>query len=163
MAEERPPIPEDLVPFIESGVSILIGTRDAKAIPYAMRGVGVKVHEGRRTLTVFAPDAPGARALENLRATKRIALTFTRPLDHRSIQVKGTVTGMRPGKEEELPLLEKYLEGWAEHVELVGLPRALGSRLSYWPATAIDVALESLYQQTPGPSAGTRLVVTPAS
>lgn len=158
MAEERPPIPEDLVPFVESGVSILVGTRDAGSRPYAMRAVGVKIHEGRRALTVYIPDVPGARSLANLRATKRIALTFTRPLDHRSIQVKGVVTAMRAASEEERSFLESYLEAWGEHVELVGLPRVLGSRLTYWPATAVDVDLDAIFQQTPGPSAGARLV-----
>lgn len=158
MAEERPPIPEDLVPFIESGVSILVGTRDAQSRPYAMRAVGVKVHDGRRTLTVYVPDGPGARALANLRDTQRIALTFTRPLDHRSIQVKGEVTAMRAAAGDERAFLESYLEAWGEHVELVGLPRALGSRLTYWPSTAVDVSIDAIFQQTPGPSAGARLV-----
>lgn len=160
MPEERPPIPEELVPFLESGVSILIGTRDRSLRPYAARAVGAVIHADRRSLTVFVPNEPGARTVADLRETGRVAITFTRPLDHRSIQLKGGVSAVRPATDDERPRLERYLEAWGGHVEQVGLPRAVGSRLTYWPATAVAIALDAMFLQTPGPSAGTRFVAT---
>lgn len=157
MGEGHPRIPAELVPFVTSGVSILVGTSDEHARPHATRAVGVKVHESRDALTVFLADAPAARAIANLRATGRIALTFTRPVDHRSIQVKGAVTGMRAATDEERATVTAHLSAWGEHVELVGLPRALAARVTDWPATAIDVRLEAIFNRTPGPSAGERL------
>ena len=147
-------LPEEHVTFIESGVSLLVGTRDANLRPFALRGMGVKVHADRNTLTVFIPDPTGKRTLADLRDNGRIALTFTRPIDHRSMQLKGKAIAFRAASEEERPLLESYVEGWARHLEVVGLPRAIGSRLTYWPATAVDVTIESSFHQTPGPSAG---------
>lgn len=158
MGEEHPQIPNELMRFVASGVSILVGTCDERSRPYATRAVGVRVHDDRRSLTVFLADAPAARALANLRTTRRIALTFARPIDHRSIQVKGGVTGMRAATEEERPLVTAYLDAWGGHIELVGLPRALATRLTDWPATAVDVSLDALFHQTPGPSAGAPLV-----
>lgn len=152
---ERPPIPEDLVPFIESGVSILVGTRDAQKRPHGMRAVGVRVLPDRRTLTVYLPDATAAQTLADLRDNGRAALTFTRPIDHRSMQLKGRAGEPRACREDERSILERYVEAWAGHVEVVGLPRALGARLTFWPATAIDVGIETIFHQTPGPSAGT--------
>src|SRR5690606_8802506 len=115
------------------------------------------VHPDRKTLTVYLPTPTGERTLANLRDNGRIALTFTRPIDHRSMQLKGKATAFRDATEDERPLLESYVEGWARHLEVVGLPRALGSRLTYWPATAVDVAIEASFHQTPGPAAGTRM------
>lgn len=147
-------LPEEHVTFIESGVSVLVGTRDAGMRPFGMRAMGVKVHADRKTLTVFIPKPTGARTLADLRDNGRIAVTFTRPLDHRSMQLKGMAVAFRDANEEERPFLESYVEGWARHLEVVGLPRAIGSRLTYWPATAVDVVIEASFHQTPGPSAG---------
>lgn len=142
------------VTFIESGVSVLVGTRDANMRPFGMRAVGVKVHADKKTLTVFIPKPTGQRTLEDLRDNGRIALTFTRPLDHRSMQLKGQAMAFRDATDDEHPFLESYVEGWARHLEVVGLPRAVASRLTYWPATAVDVAIEANFNQTPGPAAG---------
>lgn len=147
-------LPDEHVTFIESGVSVLVGTRDAKLRPFALRGMGVKVHADRKTLTLFVPDPTGGRTLADLRDNGRIALTFTRPIDHRSMQLKGKAVSFRPVTEDERPFLESYVEGWARHLEVVGLPRAIGSSLTYWPATAVDVAIEASFHQTPGPQAG---------
>jgi len=147
-------LPEEHVTFVESGVSVLVGTRDAHLKPFGMRGVGAKVHADRKTLTIFLPTPTSVRALENLRDNGRIAITFTRPIDHRSMQLKGKAIAFREANEDERPLLESWVEGWARHLEVVGLPRALGSRLTFWPAMAVDVAIEASFHQTPGPSAG---------
>jgi len=154
-------VSEEHVTFIESGVSVLVGSRDAKMSPTGMRGIGVKVHADRKVLTVFLPNATGERTLANLRANGRIALTFTRPIDHRSMQLKGKAHAFRAATEDERPLLESAVEAWARYLEVVGLPRALGSRLTYWPSTAVDVVVESIFHQTPGPSAGTRMATQP--
>jgi hypothetical protein len=153
-------LPEEHVTFVESGVSVLVGTRDANMRPFGLRAMGVKVHADRKSLTVFIPDPTGARTLADLHDNGRIALTFSRPIDHRSMQLKGKAVAFRPASEEERPLLESYVEGWARHLEIVGLPRALGSRLTFWPATAVDVIIESSFHQTPGPSAGTKMAAT---
>jgi hypothetical protein len=154
-------ISEELTAFIESGVSILVGTRDHANRPYGMRGVGVRASADRKSLTVLLPDATGKRALADVRDNGRVAFTFTRPIDHRSIQLKGAVTSVRAATDEERRQAEKYIDDWAGHVEVVGLPRALGSRLACWPSTAVTVRIESVFHQTPGPSAGARVTGNP--
>jgi hypothetical protein len=154
-------LPEEHVTFVESGVSVLVGTRDAGMRPFGLRAMGAKVHADRKTLTVFIPDQTAERTLADLRDNGRIALTFTRPIDHRSMQLKGKAIAIRAATEDERPFLESYVEGWARHLEVVGLPRAIGSRLTYWPATAVDVIVEASYHQTPGPSAGKCLTARP--
>jgi hypothetical protein len=154
-------LPEEHVTFVESGVSVLVGTRDAGMRPFGLRAMGAKVRADRKTLTVFIPDQTGERTLADLRDNGRTALTFTRPIDHRSMQLKGKAIAIRAATEDERPFLESYVEGWARHLEVVGLPRAIGSRLTYWPATAVDVIVEASYHQTPGPSAGKCLTARP--
>ena len=85
-------VPADLVEFLESGVSILVGTRDAEGRPEVARGVGASLAPGRDAMTLYLQQVWGARALANLRATRELAVTFSRPLDNLSVQLKGPCT-----------------------------------------------------------------------
>ncbi len=154
MASESPALSIEMVEFLESGVSVLIGTTDQDNRPAGARAIGLKVREDRRAILAFVPVSTGDRTIANARTTKRAAVNFTRPVDYRSLQIKGAVLSVRDATLDERPLLEKYVSDYAAHVELVGLPRALSEKLSYWPSVAIEVAIETMFVQTPGPSAG---------
>ena len=39
-------------------------------------------------------------------------------------------------------------------LEQMGLPRAITLSVQHWPAFAVDVEVESVFDQTPGPRAG---------
>src|SRR5688572_7079426 len=144
MKDETPALSTEMVEFLESGVSVLIGTTDGKNRPAGLRCIGLKVRPDGRAVIAFVPLSTGERTIANARATKRAAVNFTRPIDYRSLQIKGAVLSVRPATEDERPLLETYVANYAEHVEVVGLPRALSERLSYWPSMAIEVAVETM-------------------
>lgn len=156
MAPSSPRLPPELVEFLESGVSIVVGTRDAHNRPAVQRVVGVRVGDDLRSFILYVPDATGERTIANARATQRIAATFCRPVDYRSLQLKGRVTEVRPTREDERENVERYIHGFGGQVEVVGLPRSLTRRLTYWPNTAVVVAIDDVFIQTPGPAAGNR-------
>ncbi|MEA2752320.1 MAG: hypothetical protein QOI41_6463, partial [Myxococcales bacterium] len=153
------PISEELASFLESGISILVGTRDAQRRPTAMRAMGASVAADRRTVTIFLPEQTAARTLANLALEDggRIAVTFSRPSDYRSLQIKGRCLGTRRTTEEERTKLESYSAAFVVDLEVVGLARQLTERLTSWPSIALQVAIEDLYEQTPGPGAGQKL------
>lgn len=150
-------IPPDLVEFFESGVSILVGTRDASLVPDAARGVGAVVHPDNRHLTVFLPTEVAERPIVNVRETGIVAVAFSHALDHHSTQVKGRVVEVRPGREEERELCTRYKVALTEVLAVTGVPRAVIRTVTVWPATAITLEVQDLFQQTPGPGAGERL------
>lgn len=150
-------IPEELVEFLESGISILVGTRDTNNRPLSMRGVGAKVSEDRTRLGVLLPDRVAEGTVQNARATRRVAVTFARALDNRSVQLKGTVEVVRPGDERDRLVLERYKEDFARILELIGMPRAITERVAVWPLTVVEIAIDCVFVQTPGPSAGVPL------
>ncbi len=152
-----PPLPEEWVEFVESGVSILVGTRDEALRPEASRAVGAAISPDRRRLQVFAPEATSSRTCENAAATLRVAVTFSRPFDHRSIQLKGPVVAVRPALPEERAIQERYLAAYVEQLYLVGLPRGMTRKIRYWPSMVIELEIESVFVQTPGVGAGRRL------
>ncbi len=150
-------LPAEVASFLESGISVLVGTRDARLVPESTRGVGARVDAGGAALTVFLPAATAARAMANLRDNGRVAVCFSRAIDHRSIQVKGRVLSIREGDPADLATIERWLEGLAVGWQEVGAPVSATRRLARWPAHAVRLAIEEVYVQTPGPGAGAPL------
>jgi hypothetical protein len=99
----------EVTSFLESGVSVLVGTSDPRFLPEASRAVGARVEAGGAELTVFLPAATAARSLANLRHNGLIAVCFSRPIDHRSLQVKGRVLSIRDGDAADRATIERYL------------------------------------------------------
>jgi hypothetical protein len=149
-------IPSELVDFLESGISILVGTRDAHLQPEFARAVGVRIEPGRDELLVWVPASTSVRTIANLRDNGRLAVCFS-AVDHRTFQFKGTLAELREARADERPLLERYRAAVAQHWGFVGLPPRLTHRMIVWPAYALRLSIESMYQQTPGPGAGAPL------
>lgn len=149
--------PQEIHDFLESGVSILIGTADARLAPEATRGIGAKVAPGGKRVTVYVPDAPSQRTFANLRATGAIAVTFSRPSDHVTLQLKGKAIDLRPADDDERDFVERYRALLADELAYVGVPRRLSRRFVFWPCHRIDVAVDAMFVQTPGPGAGAPL------
>jgi hypothetical protein len=147
----------ELQEFLESGISVLVGSRDRLLVPEAIRGFGLRVEAGGHELVVFVPDAWGARTLANLRDNGRIAVGTARPADHRSVQLKGSVLEIRPGGDEDRAALERYREQLVGHFGEIGFPPRILHRLNVWPCHAVRFAVEALFEQTPGPRAGAPL------
>jgi hypothetical protein len=152
-----PALTGEVVEFIESGVSILVGTRDAALHPACTRAAGARVDAERGVLTLYLPQATAERTLANLRDNAQIAITFSRPITHRSLQIKGTCKSVRPSDDADRLLQERYRAGYMEQLQLVGIGRSRSSRMVYWPSVAVDVTIGDLFVQTPGPGAGRRL------
>ena len=148
-----PSISAELRQFLESGVSILVGTRDTRLFPEAVRAVGARVEPGGREVTVLFPEAVGRASAENLRENGRIAVCFSR-VDHRSIQLKGRLVELREGDAADREVVERYRSAWAESLAFIGLPPRLTFRVSHWPCHAARFRVESIFVQTPGPGAG---------
>lgn len=161
MAELYPPLPADLVNFTEGGVSLLVGTASKELVPDCVRCVGVRVWEDACTLTVLLPAATSVQTIENLRANPRLALTVSHIPSHRTMQIKGTVAAINEGNEADQYFATRYRAALSEDLAFIGMPAANTLRLSIWPCWAVDVAIEVVFVQTPGPQAGVKM--TPES
>lgn len=150
-------IGSELQAFLESGVSVLVGTRDRLLVPEGARGFGVRVLPGGAELEVFVPDAWGERTLANLADNGRIAVSVAQPEDHRSVQVKGAMIAIRPGSEAERAAIDRYREALIAKFSVIGYPPSLFHRLNVWPCHVVRLRVEALFEQTPGPRAGVPL------
>jgi hypothetical protein len=122
-----------------------------------VRAAGALADAAAGTLTVFLPSATAVRALANLADNGRIAVTLTRAIDHRSLQIKGGMLAMRPAAEAERFAIERYLGLLAVDWGHVGVPRQSTKAMNHWPASTVVLRAEALFEQTPGPDAGHRL------
>lgn len=147
-------ISRELARFFESGLTILVGTRDAAHVPDASRAAGARVSSDGTQLTLYLPETGCRRALDNLEVCGLLAATFSRAFDHRTLQVKGRALEVRPARDAERPILERYVEELAAALEHIGLPPAMLRQLPVWPARAVTMTVDELYEQTPGPKAG---------
>ncbi len=147
-------ISPDLAAFLESGVSVLVGTRDARLVSECQRALGMRVEPDGQHLTVFVPCAVGGRVVANARANGRVAVCCARVEDHQSIQLKGNAIEIREASESEREWIERYRNAFAEVLAMIGMPRALTLRMAHWPCWAIRVRVDSSFVQTPGPGAG---------
>lgn len=151
------PIPPDLVDFLESGISVLVGTRDAALRPDATRGSGTVIHPGRTRVTVFLPESTASRTVANLENNAQIAAGYSRPSDNLSIQIKGRAVEVRRATEDERQVSDRYKAAFVDMLYMTGLPRSLTKRIIVWPAIAITFDVTDIFVQTPGPGAGKRL------
>jgi hypothetical protein len=150
-------IPEELVEFFDSGVTLLVATVDVALHPEVVRGAGASMQGDRSGMTVYLNEALAARTVANLEATGSVAVCFTRPIDYRSVQVKGRATRARAVLESERPRIVRYHDALVEALYLVGVTRAASRRVRHWPCVAFDMVVEEMFHQTPGPGAGKRL------
>jgi hypothetical protein len=150
-------ITPELAEFFASGIATIVGSCDERLRPDCMRAIGVRADAATGEVEVLLPVANAERTLANLRANGRIAVTFGRAVDHRSIQVKGRMLEIRDGVEADRELAEQFLRNLAADWVPGGIPPRITKSLTSWPAAVVRLAVEELFVQTPGPGAGAEL------
>lgn len=154
---DPPPLSEDIVELIASGVAVHLATRDEHLQPEAVIAIGVRVHADLRTFTAYVPEVLAAATVKNLRQNGEVAINLARPADHKSVQIKGRLRNLRPATEADKDIQTLGRSALVEQFAGIGIPRPMTRRIVWWPSLAIEVEVRDVYQQTPGPGAGERL------
>jgi hypothetical protein len=150
-------IDAELAAFLQEGVGIHIATRDAALRPNGARAIAAEVEADGRHLVVYVARVAAARLLPDLEANAQVAIGFGRPIDDRACQVKGVFTGARDAAEDERARVLAQWDGFLRSLEQIGIPRAATKTWVTWPAVAIRLRTNAIFNQTPGPDAGARL------
>jgi hypothetical protein len=146
-----------LAAFLQEGVGIHIGTRNAALQPNGARAIAVQVEPDGKHLVVYVARVAAARILPDLEANRQAAVGFGRPIDDRACQVKGVFVSVRDATEDERPRVRAQWDGFLSSLETIGIPRAATHTWVTWPAVAIRLRVNALFNQTPGPGAGAPL------
>lgn len=148
---------DDLVPFLESGCALVLGSTGSGGAPYAARGWGLDVLDaaaGRIRAIVVDADLPF------LGEGGPVAVTCTSVRTLHSIQLKGRVEAVEAtASPADADRSRRYADDYlGDIVESDGLPLGVIQRmLPTRPLAAITVVVDQLFDQTPGPAAGAAL------
>lgn len=142
---------------LEPGTSVVMASVDARNVPSCCRAIALTSSDDAATVTVYVPMATSHEVMRDIATTRRVAITATNPLDHCSIQVKGVSVDARIARDDEASFVRARRDAFADLLDAIGIPRRVTHNVGYWPAFAVTVRVDEIYQQTPGPKAGTRL------
>lgn len=154
-------IDTDLSRFVTSPVMIIVGTRDDSLCPEIGRAVGVRVAASGTGLDLMLSRWQWGRTVDNIRANGDIAVTFSRPSDYVSYQLKGRAE-LRAATPTDHALAAAYTSDMIATLCDLGLhPDLIGPWLSDRDLVVVPVTLREVYLQTPGDRAGTPLKGVP--
>jgi hypothetical protein len=150
--------------FLGGPVAINVASCDAKHTASVARGYGCRISRDRRRITVFLSVPQAEPLLRDLRAGNPVAVVFTRPKTHQTLQLKGTDAQAAPLGRGDREVMAAYADAFAAEVGALGFKerfaRAIVSGAS-GEAVGVTFTPTAAFIQTPGPTAGQRLEPKP--
>jgi len=157
---QDPPLDADHAAFIQGGVSVIVATRNAERVADVVRGCGCRVSRDRRRVTVLVEPSRAGTLLDDIAANGMIAVVFSQPSTHRTIQLKGSDARVVKVTAADRAIAARHLRDWSEDLcrigytpEFANAVRGAAPRLA-----AIAFTPSAAFQQTPGPGAGQPIV-----
>ena len=149
----------ELAAFIQSGVSIVVAGRNDELVGDVIRGCGCRVSADRQRVTVLVDPMRSDALLHDITSNGMIAVVFSRPSTHRSIQLKGTDARRARVTAADQAAIDRSLAAWVAELVSIGYTAEFAAAVRgrpEWPV-ALTFTPTAGFQQTPGPDAGTRL------
>ncbi|HEY1365501.1 MAG TPA: pyridoxamine 5'-phosphate oxidase family protein [Gaiellaceae bacterium] len=147
----------ELAEFLTGGVAAIVATRDDGLRPQIARAWGIRPSPDGARVTLCVEAAAGSRTGANLEANGAVAATFSLPTTYRTVQIKGEAVGIGEPTADQLAAVEEHVAAFSRESEQVGIAPGGGRRLLDLRLAAVTVAVREVYDQTPGPKAGTPL------
>ena len=163
MVQASPALPlldEEHAAFIQGGVSINAASSGPGNLPAVSRALGCRVSADRRRVTVFLAVSRSATLLEAISASRRIAVAFSLPSTHRTIQLKGTDAALAAIETGDHELAERYTRAFASDLAAAGYSEVVARTLLAHQRSdlaAVEFSPTAAFTQTPGPGAGAPL------
>lgn len=143
--------------FLQRGVGISVAACDIDNVPTLARACGCRVSGDRRRVTIFISATQAAPVLKCIRANGAIAVVFSEPSTHRTVQLKGGDTMVSGLAEGDLQVIADYRSAFAGELAPLGYDEILiRTLLSYPSADIVGLSFtpSEAFSQTPGPRAG---------
>jgi hypothetical protein len=161
MPDAEPPLLDsEQAAFIVSGISISAASGRSGALPSLARATGCRLSDDRRTLSLLVGATASAGLLDDVRRSGMIAVVFSRPADHRTLQIKGTDARIVPTEAGDDLLAAHYVDTFVASLDALGYPGPVIR--AFMTCDAEDLVVVrftpmAIFTQTPGPEAGTAL------
>jgi hypothetical protein len=150
-------VSDAVVDFLAVARSVSAGSCNALGQPYATRCAALRVQPDRQHVALFIGEVISQTLLRNVTETSRLAVQVSHPSDHRTVQLKGKSVRVGQAPDSDRAFVERWVQELAQVVDQLGMPYERVVRMAHWPATLIELRVEEIYLQTPGPGAGAPL------
>ena len=160
MSQAAPLLDADHAAFIQSGVSINAASSGAGNVPAVSRALGCRLSPDRKRVTVFLAASRSAALLEAIAASGRIAVVFSQPTTHRTIQLKGSDAARASVEDGDRELIERCEEGFGADLAAAGYGEGIAHLVlgtDFSDVVAVSFSPSAAFNQTPGPGAGSPL------
>jgi hypothetical protein len=151
-------LPEQMIQHVHGLSFMYLGTRSDKLIPFVNRVLGAIVEKDQESITVYMLESQSHRTLENLKHNGKCALFITEPVSHESYQFKGDFISARPCNENDEAIQGIYFQKVANYLSQLGVPEAVLYNFVSGPMIAVTFRVEEVYDQTPKPGAGQKII-----
>jgi hypothetical protein len=153
------PISVEVAAFMQSGISVTVATVTADLQPIAGFALACRIDEAGTVRVLLRK--PANPALLNVVAQGRpIAVSMSRPHDHRTIQIKAPAARIAAVRPDDLPEIARQTAGMRDELIGGGYDRVLSAAyVAYEPGevVALELRPNRIFVQTPGPGAGSEL------
>jgi hypothetical protein len=151
-------IDSDNARFIQTGVSISLAACAPDRLPSMCRGMGCKVTEDGRLVSIFVKRLQAAELLDNIRSSGgRVANVFSLPSSNRTLQLKGVDARILPFDPQDLPIVKAHIDDFVREVLPLGMQEDVVRCVFSCSADDLVTVVYSpcaAFSQTPGPKAG---------
>jgi hypothetical protein len=142
--------------LIGPGTSLVVGTVDAGGAPRATRAWAASPVGHDRVRVLVSADDPVV--VDSLQHGGAIAVTGADVRSLRAVQLKGTLDLVEPPTAHDLAALEAHVELFFDEVHATdGNPIELLRRLLPHRVVAVELVVDEVFDQSPGPAAGAAL------
>jgi hypothetical protein len=151
---------ESQAAFLQSGITINMAGRGKDNRTSVTRVYGCSVSADRSTVNVYVYPSHCEQLLEYIQDNGVIAVVFSRPSSHETLQLKSTDAALRELTSTDLPIMQSYRQqligelaglGYPDHFTYALVPEVDDS------AVVICFTPQLAFIQTPGPKAGEKL------
>jgi hypothetical protein len=153
------PINSELASFMQSGISVTVASVATGPLPIAGLALACRIERAGMVRVLLRKQA-NLGLLEAIAQGGAIAVTFTRPHDHRSIQVKAPSGRIVDARADDVPEVVRQCAGMRDELMGIGYDPVLSAAyVAFEPSELIAIELnpDRVFVQTPGPGAGSEL------
>lgn len=150
---------DEVVDFIESGVSIVMAVAWPAGQARAGRAVAARVIQNE-TIRIIYAERGNAEIAASAKAGGPIAVTFCAPLSHRTVQIKGFSSKAEALQPEDENCVRQQTDAFAQVLAAVGEPPRFVQAFCDYRSSRLCVLsfpAQEAFEQTPGPGAGRSL------